>query len=366
MERRDFLQAIGAGVSLQSLRGASQAQEPAKARYSDFCGRLEPLGRILESKDWRVWGCSPIDGPDGKTHVFFARWPVETGHEGWLTHSEVAHAVADRPEGPYRVLGTVLKGRGAGAWDADMIHNPTIHKVGKRYALFYIGNSLEQARRMGVSPSGAQRIGLALADSLDGPWKRVGDAPILEVSSDRKQWDSFITVNPALLQHPNGQFWLYYKAWDKYNSGDIRKIGLAIADRIEGPYRRHPKNPLIDFSSRGVWLEDPYLFMESGKYYMISRDHGFFTGKADNAKPTPGLLFESDDGVQWPEPLIAFKTADAYFQEPKKNLPRGGRFERPQILMRAGRPAYLFVAFVGGKYDTSSGAVFRVRESGRR
>ena len=137
---------------------------------------------------------------------------------------------------------------------------------------------------------------------------------------------------------------------------------MAIADRIEGPYRRHPKNPLIDFSSRGVWLEDPYVFIEGGRFFMITRDHGFFTGKANNAKPTPGLLFESGDGIRWSEPAIAFKTAEAYFNEPNPDpLPRGGRFERPQILMRGGRAAYLFVAFVGGKYRTSSGAVFRVR-----
>ncbi len=365
MNRRNFSRAIGSGAAALVLRRATGAQEaPPQDRISDFCRRLEPVGRILELKDWRVWGCSPIDGSDGKVHVFFSRWPVETGHEGWVTHSEVAHAVADRPEGPYRVIGTALKGRGRDAWDADMIHNPTVHKVGSRYALFYIGNNVGLARRGNAPPSSTQRIGLAMADSLDGPWKRVGDGPILDVSPNRKDWDSYITVNPALLEHPNGQFWLYYKAWDKYNSGDIRKIGLAVADRIEGPYRRHPANPLIDFSSRGpLWLEDPYAFIENGKFYLIARDHGFFTGQANNAVPTPGLLFVSPDGVRWSEPAIAYKTADAYFQEPAADppLPRFGRFERPQILMRNGHPAYLFVAFVGGRYGTSSGAVFRVR-----
>lgn len=358
MKRREFLQAIAAA----GPAAAATRQDPPKARISEFCRRLEPVGRILELKGWRVWGCSPIDGPDGKVHVFFSRWPAETGVEGWLTHSEVAHGVADKPEGPYRVLGTALKGRGAGAWDADMIHNPTIHKVGNRYALLYIGNSLERARRMGGPSSAAQRVGLAMADSLDGPWERIGDGPLLDVSPNRKDWDSYITVNPALLQHPNGQFWLYYKAWDKHNAGLIRKIGLAIADRIEGPYRRHPDNPLIDFSSRGVWLEDPYVFIENKRFYMIARDHGFFTGKAGNATPTPGLLFDSADGVRWSEPAIAFQTADAYFKEAAGDrFPRGGRFERPQILMRGGRASYLFVAYAGGKYRTSSAAVFRVK-----
>ena len=83
MRRREFLHAVSAGASLHTARAISHAQpEPAQERLSDFCRRLEPVGRILELPDWRVWGCSPLDGPDGKVHVFFARWPNQTGHEG--------------------------------------------------------------------------------------------------------------------------------------------------------------------------------------------------------------------------------------------------------------------------------------------
>ena len=75
---------------------------------SDFCRRLEPIGRILEDPGYNVWCCSPIYGPDGRVHVYYSRWPKEAGHPGWLCACEVAHAVADSPEGPYRTTGVAL------------------------------------------------------------------------------------------------------------------------------------------------------------------------------------------------------------------------------------------------------------------
>jgi len=41
----------------------------APEQQSDFCRSLEPCGRILTLDGWDTWGCSPIDGPDSRTHV---------------------------------------------------------------------------------------------------------------------------------------------------------------------------------------------------------------------------------------------------------------------------------------------------------
>jgi hypothetical protein len=309
-----------------------------EAKVSAFCQRLEPVGRILEEEGWHVWCCSPIQDDDGRIHVLFSRWPLETGHAGWLTDSEIAHAVASCPEGPYTVTGTVLKGRGRRHWDARTIHNPTIHKVGERYALFYIGNS--------DGTAASQRIGLAMSDSPAGPWERIGDDPILDVSGSRSDWDSFITVNPALLLHPNGQYWLYYKAWDKYND-NLRKMGLAVSDRIDGPYTKVAQNPLVDFSYCGSQVEDAYVFLEDDQFHMIMRDMGVISSRS-------GLYLVSDDGIRWSEPKLGYRTSDHYF---------GGtaeRFERPQLLKLDGKPAYLFLALMGGETGTSSAAVLKI------
>ena len=75
-----------------------------------------------------------------------------------------------------------------------------------------------------------------------------------------------------------------------------------------------------------------------------------------------GLIFESADGINWSEPQIAWFGADAYLEEPAapSHLKRYGRFERPQLLMKDGKPAYLFNAMQGGQFGTSSGFVFKI------
>lgn len=55
--------------------------------------------------------------------------------KGWLGHCEIAHAVADQPEGPYKYVSTVLSPR-PGYFDGNTCHNPSIYKIDGRYWLF--------------------------------------------------------------------------------------------------------------------------------------------------------------------------------------------------------------------------------------
>lgn len=321
----------------------------AKIDYveSDLYKSLKPGNRILECEGWNIWGCSPIWGDDGKVHVFFSRWPGDHGQ--WLSHSEIAHAIADKPEGPYEIIGTVLSGRGSGHWDSHTIHNPTVQKVGDKFYMFYLGNNLDIAEKENISHAATQRVGLAVADDLNGEWKRISDKePILDISYSKKDWDSYLTTNPALLQHPNGEFWLYYKAWDRHND-NFRKMGLAISKNIEGPYEKIKQNPVVSFSNIKAQVEDAYVYMEKGKFYMVMRDMGVI-------HPHVGLLLESEDGINWSDPMLGYGNSEQYF---------GGeieRFERPQVLMVDGKPGYLFLALMGGAAGTSSAAVLKIEK----
>lgn len=310
---------------------------------SDFSKALmKPGTRILEDKDWYIWDSSPIVGDDGKIHVIFSRWPES--FDKWLSHSEICHAVADKPEGPYQFVRTILKGRGGDYWDADAVHNPTIHKVGDKYVIFYNGANIKHASRYdGKSPS-TQRIGMAIADDLYGEFKRVDDEPLLTV--EKGPWDGYMNNNPSLLQHPNGQFWLYYKAWDRYND-NLRKIGVAFSDKIEGPYKKYEHNPVVNFGALGQ-VEDPYVFRYKKRYYMISRDMGVIN-------PRSGLLMTSKDGLKWENVQLGYKKSSWYFEGEQPQ-----RFERPQVLFQNGRPTYLFLSLKGGKYDKSTGAVLKI------
>ena len=74
-----------------------------------------------------------------------------------------------------------------------------------------------------------------------------------------------------------------------------------------------------------------------------------------------GLYMESEDGLVWDNPQIAYKDASAYFNEALPGLDREGRFERPQLLINeAGKPTHLFCAFQGGRYGTCSAVVLEI------
>ncbi len=330
---------------------------------SAFEQRLKPVGRILEEPDYNVWGCSPIYGPDGKVHVFHSRWKNEAKHQGWITCCEIAHAVGDRPEGPFKTVDVAVAPRGGDWWDAMTCHNPTIHQVGGKYVLFYMGTSDGTVY--------TKRIGMAVSDSLYGPWKRT-DAPIIEPDPDPDAWNSICTTNPAFVQHPNGELWLYYKSWRitdwekdlaqglREATADVgkftnRQYGLAVATSLDGPWEKVGDGPIIDLSHLGenAQSEDAYIWIEDGRFRMIMRDMGYWNHEY-------GLMFESDDGIRWDMPTVAFYAGRKYIKEPVLGIEREGRFERTQVLLKDGHPTHVFFAMVGGRYGTSSGVVLKV------
>jgi len=342
---------------------------------SELGKKLKGMNRILEQEAYNVWGCSPIYGNDGRVHVFYARWENKYDHLGWVAACEVGHAVADSPEGPYEHVEVVLKGRGGQAWDSWSIHNPSVYKVDDKYIILYMGSD---GSKLGKSLSeigdidhdtylpymrklvNSKRVGMAIADSLDGPWTRVSiDAPMIEVGAE-EAWDSFCTSNPTFTKTPQGKYRIYYKAWSnatakRFNGN--RQYGFAESDTLTGPYKKYEGNPVIDYSyiEEKIQAEDAYLWHEDNKYKIVMRDMGVFNHEY-------GLYIESEDGIQWTDPSISFLDAPSYFDEPMPGLTREGRFERPQLLLKDGHPTHLFCAYRGGKYKTSSGVVLKIQE----
>jgi len=357
LTRRDFIASLTLAPFARAAAGLAGKRQFGfpKNNLSKFSKHLYVVGRALEMPDWYVWCNSPIYGPDGKVHMFFSRWPAKRGMGGWINSSEIARAVGDSPEGPFQYVETVLAPRGPGFWDATTCHNPHIQFVDGKYCLFFMGNS--------NGKTDTKRIGLAMADSLEGPWRRP-DQPLL-LPGEAGAWDDHCTTNPAFVKHPNGQYWLYYKSWntedyvtakDPVIKGN-RKYGLAIAEHLEGPYVKYAGNPVVDFSKQGnnKQFEDAYVWRQHNKFRMLARDMGVYNQEV-------GLYLESDDGKQWEYPLIAFLPVRDYVQEPPApaNLKRYGRLERPQLLMRDGKPTHMFCASQGGKAMTASSFIFKI------
>ncbi len=134
-------------------------------------------------------------------------------------------------------------GRGPkGSWDEQSVFTPNILVTRGKYWLFFTGVPkpfINQGDRITKTA-----IGIAVADTPDGPWRKLDRNPILTASDDPKQFDS-MRVDDACLIVREGRIWLYYKGRQWNNTPANTKMGVAIADGPEGPYVKHESNPLV-------------------------------------------------------------------------------------------------------------------------
>jgi hypothetical protein len=299
--------------------------------------------------DYWVWCGSCARDDNGRYHLFASRWPkAYPMHPGRVFHSEVVRAEADRPEGPYTFKEVVLPRRDSGYFDGMATHNPSIHRHGDTWLLFYTGITYpmpppepdgfpRDGDPIYALTWGMKRIGLATAPSPLGPWTR-HDEPVLKPRSGH--WDNGITSNPAPCVLPDGSVYLLYKSCHRRGfSGGPFGIGMAKADHWDAPFLRLSDEPVFLFPSGHV--EDPFLWHQDGRFHCIAKDMtGELCGEAH-----AGAHLGSDDGKAWELVGKAYSrnlTWDDGIQE------HMGSLERPFLLQENGRPTHLFAATGSG------------------
>lgn len=257
-----------------------------------------------------IWCPSVIVDDDGLYHMFASRWPRSLPFSPcWLTHSEVVRATSPTPEGPYTFSQVILPARGREYWDGCMTHNPSIRRASDgTWLLFYTGTRYDGAtdapimagdpgnlqempkadERVAQAHRG-QRIGLATAPSLGGPWTR-RDEPILEPRPGC--WDGLITTNPAPCIRPDGSILMLYKSVRFL--GDQMHLGAAQADHYRGAFTRLSDDPVLRFGEDDD-VEDPFVWYQDGAYHAIMKDMEGGIGGV----PRSGIRAQSPDGVHW-------------------------------------------------------------------
>lgn len=88
------------------------------------------------------------------------------------------------------------------------------------------------------------------------------------VSTNEIRWIRRAMWAPAAI-HANGKYYLFFSGNDIQNNDETGGIGVAVADRPEGPYRDALGRPLIDRIVHGAQPIDQFVFRDDdGEYYM--------------------------------------------------------------------------------------------------
>ncbi len=81
-------------------------------------------------------------------------------------------------------------------------------------------------------------------------------------------WAAFAIWAPATI-HANGKYYLFFGANDIQSDKEYGGIGVAVADRPEGPFKDALGKPLIDKFYNGAQPIDQFVFRDDdGQFYM--------------------------------------------------------------------------------------------------
>lgn len=268
--------------------------EPApiyKGLESDTWGtdavRPRDIDNGIEDADWSYWGGRPILEPDGKYHLFVARWREDNprGHGGW-PKSEIVHALSARPTGPFVVKQVVGPG-----------HFPEITKLKNgKYVVYHFH-------------------GCYTSDSIEGPWenhhKRDFGFPKCTFGSLAEREDGSLLMLDRVMK-----VWLKEKGSDEFVLVNSKWV--------------QPKIPAK------MGYEDPMVWRTEVQYHTLVNDwHG-----------RTAYLLRSKDGVHWKEDAGEAYTID--FDGYEDGTKVGWyKYERPKILQdKYGRATHLYLAVI--------------------
>lgn len=334
------------------------------ATLASFASRLLPARKDsgFQMEDYWIWCSSGIraqkSSEDGRYHLFASRWPHHLPMAGhWPTNSEIVHATADTAEGPYQFDSVALPSRGPSYFDGMTTHNPCIRFHDGKYYLYYVATTFDFPRPTAENPITyghypqesplwrkaweSKRTGLAVSDSVNGPWTRM-DRPLLDPRPGK--WDAMIISNPSIAIREDGYTLMVYKSRRTWESPF--ELGLAHAPHPAGPFERVSDEPSFPFH-----CEDPSLWWEDGRFHVIMKD---FTGNICGVS-YGGVYASSVNGRDWElgNPPLAYSRT---IQWTDGTSSTHGKVERAGVMVEGGKSTHVFFAITaaGEKYPYTS------------
>lgn len=312
----------------------------------NLAAMIQPVGAngIYTENGYATWD-GHLFKEDGKYFLIYSRWKTQGGD--WMKTSEICVAESNKLDGPYTHKKVLLKGRGPGYWDELTAHNPKLEKYCNKYYLYYISSRSGETRG---HIRDSQRIGVAMADSLMGPYERL-NKPIVEP----KHPVNNITVNPGVTQGPDGRYVMMLKG-DKAAKLPTERMGqrvqgIAIADSPAGPFTIQPKLAIqdIDTEDASVWYDAKYT-----AFFAIYHAHSYV-----------GVI-TSVDGINW-QPAAHPVVLKREVPLSDGSIMRLACHERPYVFYENGKPAALCIsARLGADYNTGACIIIPLKDNGKK
>ena len=183
-----------------------------------------------------------------KYYIWYTRMdkPVRSGYWGTIWY-----ATSEDEGHTWKEQGMALGLGAEGAFDSHSVFTPNILAFQGKYYMYYTGvqptPGNPDKKFEGNSTTDFTAIGVAVANSPEGPFVRPKNNIVIAHSEVSSDFDSY-RVDDASLLVRDGKIWLYYKGRciEHGKEGPKRtQMGVAMAEQPEGPFQKYSK-PLIE------------------------------------------------------------------------------------------------------------------------
>lgn len=254
---------------------------------------------ILKDGDiYRLFYLRSLNGP------IFRRW--------WEADSKIYGAISTDMK-QWKDIGLILDIEPSNAWEAGRLCAGSTYKENGIYYLFYSaadkGGAGEKVKK---GEKVTEQIGLAT--STDGfHWERFSNQPCLRADENNGwygrsingSYNYFHWRDPFIVKdQESGKYYMFFSTYSKGDGANQHRgacIGLAVAEKMAGPYELLPPaaTPVLDGTKESPFreMERPQVIYKDGKYHL------FFSTFLPNVNPQwiekVGVDKVTDSSLYW-------------------------------------------------------------------
>ncbi|MEA1949931.1 MAG: family 43 glycosylhydrolase [Planctomycetota bacterium] len=220
-----------------AVRAQTETAIPPELATPNY--RISDITGIGYDEQWERCDSSNIIKVGDIYHVWYTRFKARTE----LYAGTVYHATSTDGRNWNERKQAIGPGP-AGTWDNFGVITPYMFVENGKYYLYYTASQELPGEPWNIRGKNNRRhIGLAIADSPDGPWKKL-PKPILSPGK-KGEWDDYLVDDTNVILR-DGKYWLYFKGYNWPTTWKHTRWGLAVADKPTGPFAKYKSNPILD------------------------------------------------------------------------------------------------------------------------